>query len=112
MDKLLEYNIITDNVYITVGNRVYRPVVGIPMGTDCEPLLANLFLFFYESKYVKDKLSSNHKQAMLLKYTVRYIDDLLLKRRFLILFYLPQLILKKNYRSSMQTDLPIDMYYI
>ena len=38
----------TDNIYVSIGNRVYRQCVGIPMGTDCAPLLANLFLFFYE----------------------------------------------------------------
>ena len=33
-----------DNIYVSIGNRVYRQCVGIPMGTDCAPLLANLFL--------------------------------------------------------------------
>ena len=47
------------------------------MGTDCAPLLANLFLFFYEYEYVKDKLKHNPNQALLFKHTVRYIDDLL-----------------------------------
>ena len=54
------------------------------MGTDCAPLLANLFLFFYEYKC---KLSTNHKEAILFKHTVRYIDDLLtlfLKLKYLI----------------------------
>ena len=36
-----------DNIYIEVGNRIFRQTIGIhvPMGTDCAPLLANLFLF-------------------------------------------------------------------
>ena len=38
----MEYLI--DNIYVSIGNRVYRQCVGIPMGTDCAPLLANLFL--------------------------------------------------------------------
>ena len=45
---------------------------------DCAPLLANLFLFFYEYKYIlKNKLKNNHKQATLFRHTVRYVDDLL-----------------------------------
>ena len=40
--ELVEYLI--DNVFVSVGNRVYKQCVGIPMGTDCAPLLANLFL--------------------------------------------------------------------
>ena len=35
-----------DNIYVNIGNKVFRQCVGIPMGTDCAPLLANLFLFF------------------------------------------------------------------
>ena len=34
-----------DNIYISVGARVYRQSVGIPMETDCAPLLATLFPF-------------------------------------------------------------------
>ena len=34
-----------DNIYIRFGNKLYRQIVGIPMGTNCAPLLANLFLF-------------------------------------------------------------------
>ena len=37
----------------------FDDVVGIPMGTNCAPLLADLFLYSYESeflqKFVKDK---------------------------------------------------------
>ena len=40
--KLVEYLI--DYIYVSIGNKVYRQCVGIPMGTDCAPLLANLFL--------------------------------------------------------------------
>ena len=40
--NMLEY--LVDNIYIEVGNTVYGQRVGIPMGTDCAPLLANLFL--------------------------------------------------------------------
>ena len=47
--EMMEYLI--DNIYINVGNKVFRQQVGIPMGTDCAPLLANLFLFYYEYKY-------------------------------------------------------------
>ena len=41
-----------DNVsYIKVGNIVYRQTIGRPMGIDCAPQLANLFLFHYEYSY-------------------------------------------------------------
>ena len=30
-----------DNIYVSVGNRVFHQCIGIPMGTDGAPLLAN-----------------------------------------------------------------------
>ena len=33
-----------DNVYVRFGTKLYRQIVGIPMGTDCVPLVADLFL--------------------------------------------------------------------
>ena len=36
-----------DNIFIQFGTKLYRPVVGIPMGTNCAPLVAHLFLFWY-----------------------------------------------------------------
>ena len=73
--ELIEY--LVDNIFIKVGNRVYRQCVGIPMGTDCAPLIANLYLFFYEYKYMKSLLKNNFNYAKKFANTVRYIDDLL-----------------------------------
>ena len=35
-----------DNFYIRFGTKLYRQVVGIHMGTNCAPLVADLLLFF------------------------------------------------------------------
>ena len=32
-----------DNIYIRFGSKLYRQVVVIPMGTNCAPLVADLF---------------------------------------------------------------------
>ena len=37
-----------DNIFIRFGIMLYRRVVGIPIGTNCTPLVADLFLFCYE----------------------------------------------------------------
>ena len=66
-----------DNIYVSIGNRVYRQCVGIPMGTDCAPLLANLFLFFYEYSYMRDLIKTDLVLAKKINNTMRYIDDLL-----------------------------------
>ena len=36
-----------DNIYIRFGSKLYRQNVGIPMGTNCAPLVADLLLFCY-----------------------------------------------------------------
>ena len=41
-----------DNIYIGFGTKLYRQIVGIPMGTNCAPLLAYLFLFWYERDFM------------------------------------------------------------
>ena len=55
-----------------------RQIVGIPMGTNCAPLVADLFLFCYEIDFMKNLSSDN--QADVIKafnLTSRYLDDLL-----------------------------------
>ena len=67
-----------DNIYIRFGTKLYRQIVGIPMGTNCAPLVADLFLFCYERDFMKDL--SNDNQADIINAfnsTSRYLDDLL-----------------------------------
>ena len=40
------------DIFIRFGTKLYRQVVGIPMGTNCAPLVADLFLFFYERAFM------------------------------------------------------------
>ena len=60
------------------GTKLYRQNFGIPMGTNCAALVADLFLFCYESDFVTSL--SDVKQAEIIeefKSTSRYLDDLL-----------------------------------
>ena len=36
--------VLLDNIFIRFGTKLYRQVIGIPMGTNCAPLVADLFL--------------------------------------------------------------------
>ena len=47
------------------------------MGTDCAPVVANLFLFAYEYEFMKGLLKDNITLAIKFSNTYRYIDDLL-----------------------------------
>ena len=46
---------LVDNIYVRFGGQLFRQMVGIPMGTNCVPLLADLFLYSYENELL-DKL--------------------------------------------------------
>ena len=41
-----------DNIFIRFGTKLYRQIVGIPMGTNCAPLIADLFLLCYERDFM------------------------------------------------------------
>jgi hypothetical protein len=34
-----------DNIFVVFSNRIFEQTVGIPMGTNCSQLLADLFVF-------------------------------------------------------------------
>ena len=59
------------------GGCVFQQTVGIPMGTYCAPLLADLFLYFYEAEFIKDIVKHKRCNKTSFNYTFRYIDDLL-----------------------------------
>ena len=48
-----------DNIFIVFGTKLYRQTVGIPMGTNCAPLVADLFLFCYERDFMKSLSREN-----------------------------------------------------
>ena len=63
-----------DNIIIPFGTKLYRQVVGLPMGTNCAPLVADLLLFCYERDVMMSL--SEDKQADIIdafKNTSRYI---------------------------------------
>ena len=67
-----------DNVYIRFGTKLYRQIVGIPMGTNCAPLVADLFLYCYERDFM-DFLNHDNQADVITAFnsTSRYLDDLL-----------------------------------
>ena len=67
-----------DNIYIRFGNKLYRQIVVIPMGTNCSPFVADLFLFCYQ-RDVMISLSNDNQADIIeaLNSTSRYLDDIL-----------------------------------
>ena len=68
-----------DNIYIRFGDKLYRQVIGIPMGTNCAPLIADLFLYCYESDFMLklSKYNNNDDLIEAFNNTSRYLDDIL-----------------------------------
>ena len=50
-----------DSIYIRFGSKLYRQIVGIPMGTNCVPPVADLLLFCYETSCCLFQMITNLK---------------------------------------------------
>ena len=62
----------------TTKDTYFRQVIGIPMGTNCAPLLADLFLYSYENEFLDNMIRSGHRRlARSFNLCYRYIDDLI-----------------------------------
>ena len=67
---------IIDNCYVLYHENIFRQVIGIPMGTNCAPYLANIFLHMYEYDYLKMLVDKGEiVTAKKLANTFRYQDD-------------------------------------
>ena len=53
-----------DNIFIRFGSKLYRQIVSISKGTNCAPLVADLFLFCYERDFM---LSLSDNNQLILK---------------------------------------------
>ena len=62
--------------FIRFGSKLYRQIVGIQMGTNCAPLVADLFCY---ERDVMLSLSDNNQIGIIEAFnsTSRYLDDLL-----------------------------------
>ena len=69
---------LVDNIYGRFGGQLFRQMVGIPMGTNCAALLADLFLYSYENEFL-DKLIKEGKRKLARKFNLsyHYTDDLI-----------------------------------
>ena len=69
---------LVDNIYVSFGAQLFRQsTIGIPMGTNFVPLLADKFLNSNENE-CSDKLINEGKRKFILSY--RHIDDISIKK--------------------------------
>ena len=43
-----------ENIYVQFDGMVYQQIKGNPMGTNCAPLIADLFLYCYERDFMSN----------------------------------------------------------
>ena len=104
-----------NNCYFTCGKQVFRQVIGIPMGSDPAPFMANLFLYHYESKWLKELKKNNLILARKFSNTFRFIDDLNamndggLFEQYFKDIYPPELELKKEHGNVAASFLDLDI---
>ena len=66
-----------DNIFIRFGTKLYRQVEMNPMGTNCAPLVADLFLFCYERDFMMSLSDDKQADTIDAFNTVsRYLDDI------------------------------------
>ena len=63
-----------DNIHVRFGGQLFRQMVGILMGTNCAPLLADLFLYSYENECLLK--SSIYHTVILMTLSLSIIKDL------------------------------------
>ena len=117
-------NFLIDHIFISCGGKDFRQMTGIPMGTDCGPLLANLYLFALEYKSIRSKWvdvnedgskksemdrKSDRNLAKAFANAFRYIDDLITINNRGVLESVwkdiyPHLMLEKQNQSNLSTE--------
>ena len=72
------FTFLVENIYVQFDGMVYnREIVGIPMGTNCAPLIADLFLYCYERDFMSDLHKSKRYVLIdMFSDTSRYLDDI------------------------------------
>ena len=73
---MLEF--LVDNIFVVFAGKVFKKIIGIPMGTNCAPLVADRFLYPYEAEFIQSLLTTGRKRlASQFNLTYRYIDGVL-----------------------------------
>ena len=69
---------LVDYILLGFAGKVFQQTIGIPMGTNCAPFLADIFLYSYEAYSIQSLLSTGKKQlASRFNRIYRYNNDAL-----------------------------------
>jgi ubiquitin C-terminal hydrolase len=102
IDKLLRaLHFILNETYIQFGGFIFQQTLGIPMGGNASPFIADLFLAWREYKFITENIKHNFALVKALSNNSRYIDDILVLNHLDFgslakIIYPKQLILEKS----------------
>ena len=89
-----------DNIYVQFEGMVYQQKVGIPMGTNCAPLIADLFSFCNERDFMSNlHKSKRYKLIDMFNDTSRYLD---------VIFTIDNLEFETHFPDIYQTELQLN----
>ena len=81
------FKFLMNNFFVKFKGKIYRQVIGIPMGCDCAPKTADLFLYWYEHNYISEAKPYVYPEQLSLECTTYssnrsyYLDlDILVKK--------------------------------
>ena len=77
MFHISAFTFFMENMYVQFDDMVYKQIVGIPMGTNRAPLIADLFLYCNERDFMSN-LQKSKRFDLIDKFddTSRYLDDI------------------------------------
>ena len=114
--RMVEFLI--DNIFVKLGGCLCCQVIGIPMGTNCAPLLADLFLYYYESEFLDNMIRGGHRKlARSFNLCYWYTDDLIVFNNkkfgdYVKEIYPSQLTVDKSQHIWWPSKLPgLDLHY-
>ena len=75
--KLIQcIDFLLDNCYFKVGENLYRQHIGVPIGINPGPYIANLTLWYFENRFLDSTYKSKYYIVRKLNNTFRLIDDI------------------------------------
>ena len=56
MELSVDYKL--DKIFVVFAGKAFKQIIDFPMGTNCVPLLADIFLYSYKAELIQSLLST------------------------------------------------------
>ena len=101
--KMIDF--LVDNIYVRFGGKLFRQMVGIPMGTNCALLLVDLFRYSYENECLDKPIE---EKESLLESSIHHVVTLMTLSLSIIKYFRSSLLIftAKNSQFLKPRNLP------